>query len=164
VTLTSSRTSPAHTGENGPAHHGKSGATLGNSRLVVVYALFAALSIAANLGSQKLAFWIYQGPRAVLLSVCAGTAVGLVVKYALDKAWIFRYAHDSVAHGVRTFSLYVVMGLGTTAIFWFFEFVADALFHTESVRLAGGAIGLVLGYLTKYRLDKRFVFTERRIR
>ena len=133
-------------------------APFGRSRLVAWYAFFAAISIAANLGSQKIAFWLYQGRFAVPLSVCVGTAVGLIVKYLLDKAWIFRYPHRSVAHGIQTFTLYVVMGLGTTAIFWAVEFGADAIFHSEPARLAGGAIGLTLGYIAKYHLDKRFVF------
>ncbi|HEY3597140.1 MAG TPA: GtrA family protein [Paraburkholderia sp.] len=133
-------------------------APLGRSRLVAWYAIFAALSIVANLVSQKLAFWLYQGWLGVPLSVCVGTGVGLVVKYVLDKIWIFRYPHRSVAHGIQTFTLYVVMGLGTTAIFWAVEFGADAIFHTEPARLAGGAIGLTLGYVAKYHLDKRFVF------
>lgn len=133
-------------------------APLGRSRLVVWYAIFAAISIGANLGSQKLAFWLYHGRFAVPLSVCIGTGVGLVVKYLLDKAWIFRYPHRSVAHGIQTFVMYVAMGLGTTLVFWAVEFGADAIFHTEPARLTGGAIGLVLGYLAKYHLDKRFVF------
>lgn len=131
---------------------------LGRSRLVAWYAIFAAISIVANLGSQKIAYWVYQGPFGVALSVCVGTAVGLIVKYALDKAWIFHYPHRSVAHGIQTFALYVAMGLGTTVIFWVVEFGADAIFHTEAARLTGGALGLVLGYFTKYQLDRRFVF------
>jgi putative flippase GtrA len=130
----------------------------GVSRLVVWYAIFAAISMAANLGSQKLAFHLYQAAYAVPLSVCVGTAAGLIVKYLLDKAWIFRYEHRSVAHGVRTFALYVVMGLGTTLVFWVVEFAANAIFHTENARLAGAALGLTIGYITKYHLDKRFVF------
>ncbi len=135
-----------------------SGTPFRGSRLVTWYAVFAAVSILANLGSQKLAFWSYQGTLAVPASVCAGTAVGLVVKYLLDKAWIFRYPHRSVAHGVRTFALYVAMGLGTTLIFWSVEFGADALFHSEPARLLGGALGLTAGYVAKYYLDRRFVF------
>jgi putative flippase GtrA len=128
------------------------------SRLVVWYAVFAAISMAANLGSQKLAFHLYQAAYAVPISVCVGTAAGLIVKYLLDKAWIFRYEHRSVAHGMRTFALYVVMGLGTTLVFWVVEFAANAIFHTENARLAGAALGLTIGYITKYHLDKRFVF------
>jgi hypothetical protein len=133
-------------------------APLPRARLVVAYATFAALSIVANLASQKLAYWLYHGWLAIPLSVCVGTGVGLVVKYLLDKAWIFRYPHRSVAHGLQTFTMYVVMGLGTTALFWAVEFGADLLFHTEPARLAGGALGLTLGYFAKYHLDKRFVF------
>lgn len=130
------------------------------SRLVVAYALFAAISIVANIGSQKLSFWLYHGYGSVAISVIVGTGIGLVAKYALDKAWIFHYDHRSVAHGIRTFALYTAMGLGTTFIFWAFEFGADALFHTEPARLTGGLIGLVLGYFAKYQLDKRFVFAR----
>ncbi|QBQ98393.1 GtrA family protein [Paraburkholderia pallida] len=130
----------------------------GRVSLVTWYALFALISMAANLGSQKLTWLVYDGPFSITLAVCIGTGVGLVVKYALDKVWIFRYEHRSIAHGVETFSRYVAMGLATTAIFWAMEFGAQALFHTEHARLAGGALGLVLGYLAKYQLDKRFVF------
>lgn len=133
--------------------------SLSRTQLVFWYAMFAAISIGANLGSQSLAFHLYQGLFAVPLSVCIGTGVGLVVKYLLDKAWIFRYEHQSVAHGMRTFTLYVAMGLGTTLVFWTVEFTANALFHGEAARLAGGALGLVIGYVTKYQLDKRFVFS-----
>lgn len=134
------------------------GVAFSRSRLVFWYTLFAVVSMAANLGSQKLAYDLYQAAYAVPISVCVGTGVGLVVKYLLDKAWIFRYEHRSVAHGVRTFTLYVAMGLATTFVFWAVEFAADALFHGEAARLAGGALGLTIGYVVKYQLDKRFVF------
>jgi putative flippase GtrA len=126
---------------------------------MVWYAVFAAISMAANLGSQKLAYHLYQAAYAVPASVCIGTAAGLVVKYVLDKAWIFGYQHRSVAHGMRTFALYVAMGLGTTAIFWIVEFSANAIFHTEDARLVGAAMGLTIGYVAKFHLDKRFVFS-----
>jgi putative flippase GtrA len=134
------------------------GNSLSRTWLVFWYAVFAALSIGSNLGSQSLSFHLYQGAYAVPGSVCVGTGVGLIVKYLLDKAWIFRYEHRSVSHGVRTFALYAAMGLGTTLVFWSIEFCANAIFHNEAGRLVGGALGLVIGYITKYQLDKRFVF------
>ncbi|MGF6239005.1 MULTISPECIES: GtrA family protein [Paraburkholderia] len=146
--------SPASSSAARPA----GGLTASRSRLVFWYAVFAAISMASNLGSQKLAYLVYQAAFAVPLSVCVGTGAGLVVKYLLDKAWIFRYEHRSVAHGARTFALYVLMGLGTTFVFWAVEFAASAVFHTENARLAGGALGLAIGYVAKYHLDKRFVF------
>jgi putative flippase GtrA len=132
--------------------------TLGRTSLVTWYTAFALLSMAANLGSQKVSWCLYQGPFAIALSVYIGTGVGLVVKYALDKAWIFRYEHRDVAHGIQTFARYIAMGLVTTAVFWAMEFGAEALFHNEPARLTGGALGLALGYFVKYQLDKRFVF------
>ncbi|SDQ95249.1 GtrA family protein [Paraburkholderia tuberum] len=128
------------------------------SRLVIFYAIFAAVSIAANIGLQKLSLITYSGAFSVPLSVVVGTGGGLVVKFLLDKLWIFRYQHRDLSHGVQSFLLYTVMGLATTAIFWGFEFGADAIYHSEPARFTGGVIGLVIGYIVKYRLDKKFVF------
>jgi putative flippase GtrA len=50
------------------------------------------------------------------------------------------------------------MGVVTTAVFWGFEFGFDHLFGTREMRYAGGVIGLAIGYVAKYQLDKRFVF------
>ncbi|MGF6966428.1 hypothetical protein OKW43_003456 [Paraburkholderia sp. WC7.3g] len=128
------------------------------SRLVIFYAIFAAISIAANIGLQKLSLMTYSGAFSVPLSVVVGTGGGLVVKFVLDKRWIFRYRHRDLSHGIQSFLLYTVMGLATTAIFWGFEFGADAIYHSEPARFTGGVIGLVIGYIVKYRLDKKFVF------
>ncbi|MBB5416358.1 putative flippase GtrA [Paraburkholderia atlantica] len=128
------------------------------SRLVIFYAMFAAISIAANIGLQKLSLITYSGAFSVPLSVVVGTGGGLVVKFLLDKLWIFRYQHRDLSHGIQSFLLYTVMGLATTAIFWGFEFGADAIYHSEPARFTGGVIGLVIGYIVKYRLDKKFVF------
>ncbi|MBB5462755.1 putative flippase GtrA [Paraburkholderia sp. MM5496-R1] len=128
------------------------------SRLVIFYAIFAAVSIAANIGLQKLSLITYSGAFSVPLSVVVGTGGGLVVKFLLDKLWIFRYQHRDLSHGIQSFLLYTVMGLATTAIFWGFEFGADAIYHSEPARFTGGVIGLVIGYIVKYRLDKKFVF------
>lgn len=131
---------------------------LGVTRLATLYGLFAALSIAANLGLQKLALLAYDGPFQLWLALCIGTGGGLVLKFALDKTWIFRYRHRDIAHGARSLLLYSLMGVATTVVFWGFEFGAFALWHTDAARFTGGAIGLVIGYFVKYRLDRAFVF------
>ena len=48
--------------------------------------------------------------------------------------------------------------LATTVIFWGFEFGFDHLFATKEMRYLGGILGLAIGYLSKYFLDKRYVF------
>ncbi|MCE1274677.1 MAG: GtrA family protein [Chlorobiales bacterium] len=52
------------------------------------------------------------------------------------------------------------MGVVTTVIFWGFEFGFDHLFGTRELRYLGGMIGLGIGYVSKYHLDKQFVFRQ----
>jgi len=124
----------------------------------VRYALFAAIATALNIGAQDIVIRSYSGAFDILASVIVGTGVGLVVKYILDKRYIFRFRARSVAHDTQTFALYTVMGLATTVIFWGFEFGFYHIFETKEMRYLGGVIGLAIGYLTKYHLDKRYVF------
>ena len=122
------------------------------------YALFAAIATAFNIGAQDVVTRSYSGAFDILASVIVGTGVGLVVKYSLDKRYIFHFRARSVAHDTQTFALYTVMGLATTVIFWGFEFAFHYIFETKEMRYLGGVIGLAIGYLTKYHLDKRYVF------
>lgn len=129
-----------------------------STKLAVKYAIFALIATAANVGTQDLVVRTYNGTGAIVASVVAGTGVGLVIKYLLDKRYIFRFRVLNVAHDTRTFALYAAMGLATTVIFWGFEFGFHYLFATREMRYLGGAIGLAVGYLAKYHLDKRYVF------
>lgn len=122
------------------------------------YILFSILATVANIGTQDLVVRLYTGSFQLIGSVIFGTGVGLVVKYMLDKRYIFQFCAQSIAHDTQTFALYTVMGLATTAIFLSFEFGFHYLFDTKEMRYVGGVIGLAIGYLVKYHLDKRFVF------
>lgn len=129
-------------------------------KLAITYAILALIATAANIGAQDVVIRRYSGGFDVLLSVAVGTGVGLIVKYALDKRFIFHFRAQNALHDGRTFILYTLMGLVTTAIFWGFEFGFDHLFHTKELRYLGGVLGLGIGYLAKYHLDKRYVFKE----
>lgn len=129
-----------------------------STKLAISYAIFALIATAANIGAQDLVIRTYSGAFDILASVVVGTGVGLVVKYILDKRYIFRFRACSVAHDTQTFALYIVMGLATTMVFWGFEFGFHHIFETTEMRYLGGVIGLAIGYLTKYHLDKRYVF------
>jgi hypothetical protein len=119
----------------------------------------AAISTVANIGAQDVLLRVVPPvDHAIMLSVLFGTGVGLVVKYVLDKRYIFRYQTHGMAHDGRTFLLYALMGVATTVIFWGFEFGFQALFGTREMRYLGGVIRLAIGYVAKYGLDKRFVF------
>ena len=131
------------------------------SRIAVLYAVFAAFATAVNICSQALVIWLYHGPYAVSLSILFGTAAGLPVKYMLEKRHIFSFESENLAHDGRMFALYSFMGVFTTAIFWGVELVFQHLFGTDAMRYLGGIIGLTLGYIIKYHLDKRYVFVKR---
>jgi len=125
-----------------------------------LYAVFATLATAVNIGSQACVIWLYHGAYAVPLSILVGTAAGLPVKYVLEKRHIFGFESDNLAHDGRMFALYSLMGLFTTALFWVVEWAFHTAFGTDAMRYLGGAIGLTLGYVIKYHLDKRFVFVK----
>jgi putative flippase GtrA len=127
-------------------------------RLAIVYAIIALIATAANLGAQALSVRVWTGLWHIEISVLVGTAVGLVLKYVLDKIYIFRFKADDALHDLQTFILYTGMGVVTTLLFWGFEFGFYQAFQDKSLRYLGGLIGLVLGYWAKYHLDKRFVF------
>lgn len=131
--------------------------------LVLRYTCFAVIATIANLGIQRLV--LAQGSNGVTftLAVGAGTLVGLVIKYILDKRWIFYNFDTGVkAHGQK-FSLYTAMGLVTTAIFWGTETAFWLIWHTDFMRELGAVIGLSIGYIVKYHLDRRFVFANSRL-
>ncbi|MCP8464293.1 GtrA family protein [Pseudomonas sp. ZM23] len=127
-------------------------------KIAITYAILALIATVANIGAQDIVIRGYSGAYAILLSIIVGTGVGLVIKYVLDKRYIFRFRARDAVHDGQTFVLYTIMGLATTVIFWGFEFTFQHIFQSDGMRYLGGAIGLAIGYVTKYHLDKRYVF------
>ena len=123
-----------------------------------MYALVSALAISANILTQAVVIWIYSGVYAVELSMLAGTAAGLPIKYVLEKKYVFYFKSKNLGHDTKLFILYGLMGVFTTAIFWGVELTFHCFFGTDTMRYLGGAIGLTVGSYFKYHLDKRFVF------
>jgi putative flippase GtrA len=127
-------------------------------KLAITYAILALLATAANMGAQEGAIRLYTGDGAIMVSVGLGTGVGLVVKYILDKRFIFRFRAKNASHDRHLFVLYTLTGVATTAIFWGLEFGFHHFFQRKDMRYLGGILGLAIGYFVKYRLDKRYVF------
>lgn len=127
-------------------------------KVALLYSLFAIVAIFINILAQDISNHLYTGLFSTFVSIIVGTAAGLVVKYILDKKYIFKYKAENVKQDGKVFILYTAMGIVTTVIFWGFEFGFDAIFHTKQMRYVGGIIGLIIGYVCKYYLDKRFVF------
>lgn len=130
-----------------------------NAKIALYYIIFALIATAANIVAQDCSVRLYNGAFSVVASIFIGTGVGLLVKYELDRRYIFRfYPKNKKAHQ-KTFLLYALMGVLTTLIFWGFEWAFHLIFATKTMRYLGGILGLAIGYCSKYHLDKRYVFT-----
>jgi putative flippase GtrA len=128
--------------------------------LVLRYAFFAVLATLANLATQRGLLWFGDSGAVFGLALAAGTIVGLVLKYIFDKRWIFGDMSVGVKAHSKRFSLYTAMGLVTTAIFWGMETAFWLVWQTDAMRELGAVLGLSIGYVVKYNLDRRFVFTD----
>ena len=127
---------------------------------VMKYSLFALISTIVNLGMQWITGQIYNGIYNLYAGIFFGTGSGLLTKYYLDKKYIFYYNVNSKIKDVQKIIIYAFTGIITTAIFWGFEIVFHYFFQPENSKYIGAVIGLSIGYVIKYFLDKRFVFRE----
>ena len=130
------------------------------TKIAVLYSLFAVLSTAINIGSQMLSIWIYKGPLAVEISILVGTAMGLPLRYFLEKRYIFNFTSKNLVHDGKLFVFYSAMGVITTLIFWGTEYAFHFIYDTDFMRYLGGIIGLSIGFYVKYQLDKKYVFVN----
>lgn len=128
--------------------------------LAIKYATFALTATLVNLLTQKLVMSFSESAHLLYLALFFGTITGLVCKYLLDKHFIFQFTTNSLREDGRTFVLYSLVGVFTTVLFWGFELGFALWFEHENAMYLGGAIGLTLGYIIKYQLDKRFVFVK----
>jgi len=128
--------------------------------IVVKYALFALISTIINILFQYLSFLVYEGFLSLYIAMFIGTVAGLVLKYVLDKKYIFFHTPKSKKDDGKKFFLYSLMGVFTTFIFWGFEISFDYMFENDNAKYLGAVIGLTIGYIVKYYLDKRFVFVD----
>lgn len=128
--------------------------------IAVKYAIFSIISIFVNLLSQYLSFLFYSGFIALYIAMFLGTFSGLLVKYILDKKFIFYYQIQNKTEDLKKFTLYSIMGVFTTIIFWTTEIAFDAFFKNDYAKYMGAILGLSIGYIIKYSLDRRFVFIQ----
>ena len=84
---------------------------------------------------------------------------GLTTNTAL--AYVDRKAKQS--RSISTFSIPQLVAQGEVLerdMIASVEYAFHWLFGVDAMRYAGGALGLALGYLVKFRLDRRFVFVR----
>lgn len=126
--------------------------------IVVKYIYFAIASTVVNLIFQYISFLLYSGFLDLYVAMFFGTLAGLVLKYILDKKYIFYHKPKTKKDDGKKFLLYSLMGVFTTFIFWGFEIGFDYIFEFESAKYIGVVVGLSIGYIVKYFLDRKYVF------
>jgi putative flippase GtrA len=128
--------------------------------MFVRYVLFAILATLANLLTQEAV--VRAAPVAPLtLSILMGTVAGFVLKYALDKKWVFDDGYDGHRQELQKITLYGAFSVLTTLVFWGFEIAFWMIWQTDLAKYTGAVLGLAIGYAAKFVLDRTFVFKER---
>ncbi len=127
---------------------------------VFLYILFAFFATFLNLLTQRLILTFNKTNLLFFIAILSGTLVGLITKFFLDKNYIFFDKKKDFLYLGEKFRLYTVMGIFSTLIFWGTESIFWIIWRNENMREIGAIFGLTIGYILKYRLDKRFVFNK----
>ena len=115
------------------------------------YYFFAFVAIISNLSTQYICVYFLKN---IYISIFSGTVVGLLVKFFLDRSYIF----EAKTYCFNQFFLYVSTAIITTFIFWSIEFLFYIIFASYEMMYFGGFLGLLLGYYLKFKLDQKYVF------
>ena len=126
--------------------------------MILRYVIFAIISIAVNLLAQCFVLIFVD---VLYIAMFFGTFGGLITKYFLDKKFIFYYRSKNKIDDSKNFFMYSFFGIFTTLVFWGFEISFDTVFKSDFAKYTGALLGLIIGYISKYFLDKNFVFKEK---
>lgn len=131
---------------------------------LVRFAGFAAIAIVLNLCCQNAVLLIFGGYWfGIYLALAFGNAAGLFFKYVADKYWVFGDLDATLGGNSKKFALYAYFGVFTTVIFWVTELLFHYFFETVFMTNVGAVLGLCIGYVAKYNLDKHITFKQQQI-
>ncbi len=127
---------------------------------IFLYILFAFIATFFNLLTQRLILSFNKINLFFFIAILTGTLVGLIIKFFLDKSYIFFDKKKDFLYVGKKFRLYTIMGIFSTIIFWGTETIFWIIWREENMRELGAIFGLTMGYILKYKLDKRYVFNN----
>ena len=123
------------------------------------YILFAILATTVNIFFQYLSFLLIDHKYELYIAILNGTILGMILKYYLDKNYIFYYVKKKF-NNKNIFLLYIFTSIFTTIIFWAIELWFSYHVNIAYSEYLGALVGLTLGYSLKYILDKHLVFNN----
>jgi len=128
--------------------------------MFIRYVLFAVLATLANLLTQEASIRLVPGAP-LSFSILMGTVAGFILKYVLDKKWVFEDTYAGHRQELNKIGLYGAFSVLTTLVFWGFEIAFWMIWQTDTAKYTGAVLGLAVGYAAKFLLDRNFVFKER---
>ena len=131
------------------------------SKKIFLFFSFAIISTLLNLLTQRFILSFDKTNLFFFIAISSGTFVGLVIKFFLDKSYLFFDKKNNISHLRKKFGLYTFMGIFSTIIFWGTEYIFWIIWRQENMRELGAILGLTIGYIIKYKLDKRYVFRQK---
>lgn len=126
--------------------------------LATRYAAFALFSTAVNWAMQLAILRTIPGRFSIYAALFVGTGAGFVVKYLLDKNYIFQHASANRTQEAWVLALYLGTSIVMTAFYLVSQAVIFFVYGEGVVYYASGTAVLLLGYAIKFALDGRFVF------
>ena len=132
-----------------------------NINIILKYSFFSTLSIIMNLLTQRFVLEISLSDLKLLYAIASGTIAGFILKYILDRNYIFNDSYANFSRETHKISKYAFFSIFTTGIFWFSELLFWQLYKTDLAREFGAVLGLTIGYYIKYNLDKKYVFRKK---
>ena len=123
------------------------------------YILFAILATTVNIFFQYLSFLLIEHKYELYIAMLNGTILGMILKYYLDKNFIFYYVKKEF-NIKNIFLLYIFTSIFTTILFWAIELWFSYYVNINYSEYLGALVGLTLGYSLKYLLDKQLVFNN----
>lgn len=127
-------------------------------KMVFIYSIIVVLSSLVNIFFQRMTLEIW--PSWLVLAMLMGTGTGFLTKFILDAKFIFKYRPKNLNDQVKVATKYGFMSVFTTLIFWGTELGFHHFIPIPESAMWGAALGLCMGNLIKYHLDKKYVFTQ----
>jgi putative flippase GtrA len=127
-----------------------------DTNIFLRYVVFCIAALVSNLLVQAIFHELFYSPD--WLSIGSGTATALILKYILDRNYIFYANNQGLSGDLYRFFVYTLFGLFTTLLFWAVEWAFIKLFTHHLARYAGAFLGAGIGYVLKYFMDRRWVF------
>jgi len=123
---------------------------------------YISVFIADNFGSIELIqmFYLAQTPFNMTELVGSVVAVGItyIVKFILDKFIVFQKKSTEIKQTSKEFSLYFLFAIVTTIENIGIQFLLTNFLGSPLILSV--IIALTIGYITKFILDKRYVFQD----